>query len=68
MAAQVADILARIGRVDLDRIAVDRREFVAAGREPALPAHLDGKLLVRADIVHQEVHKAELIGEAGEDV
>ena len=39
-----------------------------ARREAALAAHLDRELLVRSDVVHEQVHQAQLVREAREHV
>ena len=68
VAAEVAVRLARVRRVDLDRVAVDGGEPVAAGREAALGAPFDRKLLVRPDVVHQQIHQPQLVAEPTQHV
>eukprot|EP00962_Isochrysis_galbana_P034485 scaffold11690_cov108-Isochrysis_galbana.AAC.5 len=68
MAAQVADVLAGVRRVDLDGVAINRGEVLPPGGEAALAAGLDGKLLIRSDVVHEQVHQPELVRKAGEHV
>jgi len=45
VAAQIADVFAGVGRVDLNRVAVDRGEALAAVAETTLAARLDRKFL-----------------------
>jgi hypothetical protein len=64
VAPQVAHVLACVRGVDLDRVRVHGGEVVPPVAEAHLPARLDVDLLERPDVVHEQVHQAELIGKA----
>mmetsp|Transcript_36831 Transcript_36831/g.108615 ORF Transcript_36831/g.108615 Transcript_36831/m.108615 type:complete len:209 (+) Transcript_36831:3074-3700(+) len=64
MAAQVAEVLARVCRVDRDRGAVDGGKVLAARREAALAAALDANLFDCLELLHQHRHQAQLVREA----
>ena len=66
--AEVAHVLRGVRVVHLHDRAVHRRKELAAVTEAALAARLDGKLLVRAHVVHQQVAQPQLVGKADQHV
>ena len=68
VALERAEQLGGVRGEDADVRARDGREVLAATREAALLARLDGEVGRLPHVVHQEVEEAQLVGEADEHV